>query len=120
MCLSLIKKLSHWLFLSLQHPTCAMSMITQDENLALRWLRVLSNITTAVNNENISESALPTVYKAPSPETMFAFLYGKDNQIKLSDVLLGNKTKADGELNALTNTLYKNIQVRLLMPRGNT
>ena len=72
-----------------------------------------------MNSENISESALPTVFKAPSPETMYAFLYGKDNQMKLGEALLGNKAKEDGELNALTNTLYKNIQVRLLMPKSN-
>lgn len=73
----------------------------------------MTNITQTVLSNGITQSTLPTIYKAPSPETLYSFLYGAANQSKLTSVLLCSKSK-DTEVNTLTNSLYKNLQLKLL------
>ena len=100
--------------LLLQRPECSNHLLVSSEDIAVRWLRFLTNISQCVLSEVITEASLPTNYKAASPETMYSFLYGSANKTQLADALLGRKTAEGEEINQLASKLYRNINLRLL------
>jgi len=69
----------------LQAPCCLLDLLRSncDEDLLLRWLTILANISSTSRQLNITYVTLPTQYKAASPETMYTALYGLNNSAKL-------------------------------------
>lgn len=59
----------------------------QNEDILLRWITHLANITTTAHRQKIDNTSLPTQYKAASPETMYTAIYGLNNSVTIRSKL---------------------------------
>ena len=59
-----------------------------NQDVVLRWVTFLANVTGCVRDRNIQPSSLPPNDKAASPETMYAALYGANYMQVHSKVFL--------------------------------
>ena len=54
---------------------------TNSEAILLRWVTHLANVTTTAHKQHLTNTSLPTQYKAASPETLYTAIYGLSNSV---------------------------------------
>lgn len=85
--------------------------------MSSRWLRFLANVCRSALTLNITETSLPVLYKAASPETFYSYLYGSSSQSDVCNQLLSMNNFHDGESRDLANAVYRSIKLKSLAPR---
>lgn len=89
-------------------------LASDDEQVLVRWLRVLVAISAAALNQLLTVSDLPVLYKAPSPETMYSLLFGVEATKTLTINLLRRRDNST-EAKNLSSQLYKNVSLKSIV-----
>ena len=83
-----------------------------DEGVILRWLTLLANVLTTARELKVTCATLPTQYKAPSPETMYAALYGQDSAEQLKSKVFVLSKSGHEEIRHHATRVYTELHER--------
>jgi hypothetical protein len=94
---------------SLQAPSCLLELldVNYDVDLLLRTVTFLANVTTIMQERQLTASSLPPSEKAPSPETLYASLSALDQRGVLRNKIFRLTRHKSEDVSYQASRLYK-------------
>lgn len=106
--------------LAAQAPSSLMEMLTstREEEFLLRITTVLDNVTSTVRQHSLEPSDLPAEEKAPSPETLYAAIYGLHVADKMRNRVFVLTKHTNEEIKSHAKRIYECLKGVQSQPEG--